>query len=288
MTDHEPIDRGVPSFAKPGAAAPAPPPAWGRHGTWPPGRPPAWGPVGPPPSGPANPWGAQQSQGYGGYPAAAAPTRALSGLGIATQIMLGIQMLATVSLFIPVLHQRSLIDKLRSDPTSVSPADADRADNMVSSLSTAVSVLFIATGIVWIIWFYRARINADAWSQGFQRRGRAWAIWAWVCPVVSLWFPYMISRDILDDTEGGKDGSRVARRSRPLLMTWWLAFVALSVIALLERSHQNPHTLADVTTYSNIEIASVAAHLVAGVLAVLVVRQITGAQTRRMSGTVAR
>jgi Domain of unknown function (DUF4328) len=276
----EPMDQGIPSFAKPATAPPAPVPSYAAA---PP--PPPWSP-GPQPAH-DNPWAVQPPSGYVGYPTPNGGTRPLTGLAIATQVMLGIQLLTTMWFLFPVLHQRSLINRLKTDPNSVSLTEANHADDTVAALAGVVAVLFIVTGIVWIIWFYRARSNVDAWGPVFQRRSRGWAIGAWLCPVVNLWFPYMIARDILDDTERGQGGSHDVRRSRPLLMTWWLVYVALSVSSLVERANRSRKTLDDLTTYSNIEIVTIALRLVAGILAILVVRQITAAQTRRRSGAPA-
>jgi hypothetical protein len=280
MTDpHAPLEIGIPTFAKPGWTPPEP-------SAPPPPGPPA---SGPPASGPPplpirdNPWAVPPRGVRADYPVPEAMSRPLTGLAVATQVMLGLQLLATLWSLIPVLHQHSLIGRLRSDPTSVTVAEAERVDNTVTALAATVFVLYLVTGIVWIIWFHRARTNVQAWSPAVQRLGPGWAIGGWLCPVVNLWFPYMITRDILDGTQGRESDLRVARPSRPLLMTWWLAYVAVFVVSLVERGDPNPHTLDDLTTVANIELVSVVVRLVAGVFAVLVVRQVTAAQKRRRS-----
>jgi hypothetical protein len=50
-------------------------------------------------------------------------------------------------------------------------------------------------GILFIVWFRRARINAGhrGWR---QRRALGWTFWGWVLPVVSLWIPFQIMGDI--------------------------------------------------------------------------------------------
>ena len=48
---------------------------------------------------------------------------------------------------------------------------------------------------VFLVWFYRARKNADGRGQR-QRWSPGWAIGAWVVPIVNLWFPYQIMADI--------------------------------------------------------------------------------------------
>jgi hypothetical protein len=58
-----------------------------------------------------------------------------------------------------------------------------------------VGLLMLATLILFLNWFYRARKNADltTWR---QRWSPGWAIGSWFLPPVFLWFPYQIMADI--------------------------------------------------------------------------------------------
>jgi hypothetical protein len=217
--------------------------------------------------------------GYGGYPHPGLPTKSLRGLAIATQILLAIQLLAAIALLFPVLHERNLIQRIKSDPRSVTLAEAARADNTVNALNGLVLVLYIATGVVWIIWFYRARTNTDAWPSDYQRRRAGWAIGGWFCPIVNFWFPYMMAKDILDDTEA--DVNR-GRATRPLVVIWWLGFLALLVGALVQRGRGDAQTIDDFTGDATLNIVSVVIRILAIVPAFYVVRQITNAQSARI------
>jgi hypothetical protein len=258
MTD---TDSGVPTFGPPGGSAPVPPPD-------------------PAPMTPSYPPAPPSASAYGmtSYPSPGSPTRSLTGLAIATQVMLAVQLVATIALLFPVLHQRDLIDQLKSDRLSVSLGEATRADDRVAAVSAIVLVLYLATGIVWIIWFHRARKNVQAWAPNLQRRGPGWAIGGWVCPIVNFWFPYQMTKDILDGTQGRREDNRP---TRPLLVAWWLGYVAVFVVALVQRRAAGGDTLDDITFYSNTTMALIVARLIAGVLAILVVRQLTTAQEAR-------
>lgn len=256
MTEFSAVD---PSFGQPAAAPPVyPQPGYSGY----------------PPVG----YGAYPPAGYGGYPHPVLPTKSLRGLAIATQILLAIQLVAAIALLFPVLHERSLIQRIKSDPLSVTLAEADRADNTVNALNGLVIVLYIATGIVWIVWFYRARTNTDAWPSDYQRRSAGWAIGGWFCPVVNFWFPYMLAKDIMDDTEA--DVNR-GRAPRPLLVVWWLGFLALLVVALIQRGRGDPQTIDDLTGDATVNIVGVVVRILAIVPAFYVVRHITAAQAAR-------
>jgi len=69
---------------------------------------------------------------------------------------------------------------------------------------------------VFLVWFYRARKNADGRGQR-QRWSPGWAIGGWFVPIVALWFPYQIMADIW------RANLPAERRNRPavLLGFWW-------------------------------------------------------------------
>src|SRR6266446_5906774 len=75
-------------------------------------------------------------------------------------------------------------------------------------------------GIVFVVWFRRARINAER-SSWRQRRASGWAFWGWIVPVVSLWFPFQIMGDIW------RAGLPVAQRRRTAWLTalWWTTWL---------------------------------------------------------------
>jgi hypothetical protein len=228
------------------------------------------------------PSSAYPGYGYAGYPQPEEPTRSVTGLGIATQVLLVVQMLAAFGLLFPVLHERDLIHRVQSGGT-ITLEEAQRADDRVGAMSSIVLVLYLITGIVWIIWFYRARKNADAFGSVFQRFGAGWAIGGWFCPIVNLWFPYVIAKDILDDTERDPNAGWPQRPFRPLLLLWWLAYVALFVMGFVESAASDSKTPDGLHHYTNVVIAATIARLVAAALALVVVRQITAAQTKRIN-----
>ncbi|GAA3048737.1 hypothetical protein GCM10020000_31370 [Streptomyces olivoverticillatus] len=72
----------------------------------------------------------------------------------------------------------------------------DDAASFYSSMNVLYLLSFLATAILWVIWFRRARLNAELFAPGTQRFGSGWAVGAWVTPVVSFWFPKQMANDI--------------------------------------------------------------------------------------------
>lgn len=81
---------------------------------------------------------------------------------------------------------------------------------------------FTAAVVMFIVWFYRARINADGhgWP---QRRPPGWAVWAWLIPVGNFWFPFEIMTDIW---RASLPAQKRAKRA-VLPGVWWICMLAL-------------------------------------------------------------
>jgi hypothetical protein len=79
----------------------------------------------------------------------------------------------------------------------------------------------LVTAIVFLIWFRRARINAErlGWR---QRRARGWTFWGWIVPIVNLWIPFQIMGDIW------RAGLPPAERAWTawLPVSWWVSWLA--------------------------------------------------------------
>lgn len=80
--------------------------------------------------------------------------------------------------------------------------------------------------VMFVVWFYRARVNAD--SLGWpRRRSPGLAIWAWFAPVINLYFPFQIMADIW------RAGLPAEARANPakLPATWWTCLLAFFLLS---------------------------------------------------------
>jgi hypothetical protein len=90
----------------------------------------------------------------------------------------------------------------------------------VAKFDRVVNDAMVGFGIVFIVWLWRARINAEGcgWQ---QRRARGWAFWGWVIPIVSLWIPFQLLGDIW------RAGLPERKRNRTawLPALWWVGWL---------------------------------------------------------------
>jgi len=91
-------------------------------------------------------------------------------------------------------------------------------------LDRAANITIFGLSILFVMWFRRARINAEhrGWR---QRRARGWTFWRWIVPIVSLWFPFQIMGDIW---RAGLP-ARQRRNTAWLPALWWTTWLLSGV-----------------------------------------------------------
>jgi hypothetical protein len=122
------------------------------------------------------------------------------GLGRAVAILLGLVALTDL---VAVWADVTMLDVLgrMADGAygSAVEADADRADQIYAMTGAAQSVTFLATVVVFLVWFHRVRVNAEVFE-----------------PFGNLWFPRRIALDAWDASSPW-----AKPRSHALVNAWW-------------------------------------------------------------------
>ncbi|GAA1931416.1 hypothetical protein GCM10009753_76550 [Streptantibioticus ferralitis] len=161
-------------------------------------------------------------------------------------------------------------------------ADLESADSGALTVLASTGLMFLislAAGVAFLIWLWRARINAELMSgAAAHRRGRAWVVAAWITPVANLWYPYQIVSDIWQ--------ASAPRRPVPvtLINAWWASFVAAVLVRPIQwRMASQEATEHDVLANANLSTLLTALYLVAGVLIILIIRRNTAWQTHRLA-----
>jgi hypothetical protein len=136
-------------------------------------------------------------------------------------------------------------------------------------LDNAADATIFGLSILFVVWFYRARINAERHDY-WQRRARGWAFWGWIVPIVNLWFPFQIMGDIW------RAGLPAEQRGETawLPALWWTCWL-LSVLGIFGagvravNSASVPHITADTNPASLCFLA------IAGVMLIAIVRTVS-------------
>jgi hypothetical protein len=99
-------------------------------------------------------------------------------------------------------------------------------------------VLLVATAVAFLLWLYQARVNLRAFGVRRPRFPRGATVWSFLIPLINLFRPYQVMREIWQASDPGNLDAFNWRSLRvpPLLWIWWGCFVAalsLQVLALL-------------------------------------------------------
>jgi hypothetical protein len=171
---------------------------------------------------------------------------------------------------------------------SVTPAEGKAAGDRVNVASTLTGVAGLAAAIVWLIWQYRGHVNLRVFGVGGLRYRPGWGVGWWLIPFANLVMPYRTVTELhkaSNPDAGAIDWA--AARTALILPLWWAAWlgrvVASAVGAAVRGSVNNEPSLsiAHEATRQGWLIVADAMTIVAGVLAVIVVRAIDRRQEEK-------
>ncbi|OIK25580.1 hypothetical protein VT52_021160 [Streptomyces malaysiense] len=204
--------------------------------------------------------------------------------GVATTVTVLISLELVRELLVTVAGWRLYFlvhDYLAGRATAADVLAAD-SDALAKLGSVWVLVLvWVAAGIAWLVWLWRARINSELMSgAAAHRRARGWVVGGWTVPVANLWIPYQVVSDVWR--------ASAPRRSVPvtLISAWWALYAVANVIvkpiqwrvsSQLDSEHQ-------VLANANLCTLLTALYVAAGLLLILIVRRVTAWQTYGHAG----
>jgi Domain of unknown function (DUF4328) len=204
------------------------------------------------------------------------PYRPLRGLARALAILL---VLVTVITAIGGVSDWLAFSRILGN-TSTASAEWPR-QRMIASLQ---GVAYLATVTGFLVWFHRAYTNLHALGMEPLRFGAGWAIGGWFVPIFNLVRPKQIMNDIWRGSDpaasASTDGAWHRAPVPALLHLWWALFLMSWLVDRLLVGFAllyEPTAQARRSTFVD-NIAIRAIEVLLGIVAVLVVRQVTGAR----------
>ncbi|MCA6093023.1 DUF4328 domain-containing protein [Streptomyces sp. SCA3-4] len=216
------------------------------------------------------------------------------GVRIALTVLLSLTMAVLLLLIAARSEQREALDEiLNGGALSSARERADDADGFYAAMLGLHTLVLIATAVLWVIWFRRMRLNAEAFAPGTHRFGSGWAVGSWFTPVVNLWFPKQMANDIY------RASAPAGPQSAPkgLLNAWWtlwltaggFSIVGSVMFAVAERRLKTRRYIfssaredvESLKTAISVSTFALVLYIVAALLALLVVRQLSKLQEQR-------
>lgn len=186
-----------------------------------------------------------------------------------------------------------LVERIRAGST-VSFEEVDANDRRMTTSGILQLVALAAAAIPFVMWMRRAYRNLGSLGVRWLRFKPGWAVGGWFVPF--LWWarPKSILNDVwrASNPELPRDVHRPPEGAYvPGLVNWWWAlYIAGSVIYPSGFSEERDPTLEEIASTISQALAGDVCFVVAGILAIVVVRKVTLRQERRhavIEGTVA-
>ncbi|MGW0840395.1 DUF4328 domain-containing protein [Streptomyces sp. NPDC002787] len=197
------------------------------------------------------------------------------GLGRAVAVLLGVVIVTDLVAVWADLAVLDVLGRMRDGEGGLAlDAEIERADRFSGLAGSAQMTAYLATVVVFLIWFHRVRVNAEVFEPFGHRKKRGWAIAGWIVPIVNLWFPRRIA---LDSWDASSPGGRP--RSHGLVNAWWTmwiigGFASQASVATYRRAE----TAEDMHTATEQVLFADAFEVPTAVLAILFVLALTRMQ----------
>lgn len=151
--------------------------------------------------------------------------RPLRDLGNAACVLIALEAVAELLLTLTQFYAARTLRAYYFGSPEVSGFDADRSIDLILVVSVLATLALIAAGVVVVVWLWRARLNAEQLCFAPHRRSRGWVIGGWFCPVVNLWFPFMVVDDVrrASDPRMSRHAQTLGWAPRSALIGWWWA-----------------------------------------------------------------
>ncbi len=198
-----------------------------------------------------------------------------------TVIALGVCALISV---MTIVHSFTAIDIFRRlDRGDFALAEITALDERLRTLALFEVGAYLMTAILFLFWIHRAYKNHEQLSRRGNEYSPGWAVFGFFIPIVSLFRPYQVVREMWDETQAGTEGDPLlATPAHSVIILWWLAFLAMSFISRLS-STATADSAAELTTAMVIDIVVQVTTIVSAVLAIRIIQTIhLHHETRRL------
>ncbi|TCO24763.1 uncharacterized protein DUF4328 [Kribbella steppae] len=203
------------------------------------------------------------------------------GMGLTASILVGVVTVTTWATAWSDWYSYQTVKKYADDQDHLAEADL-----ISGSLGIGAALALLAAAVVFIVWLWRVRWNAEMFCRGEHRFTRGWVLGSWICPVVNLWYPKQVVDDIVAASDPRTPPQTPTLRDIPgtrLVWAWWLTWVAGLVSGNVVQRGILVAATEPGQLRTNVVLSTISALFTtaAAVLAVILIERIDELQTKR-------
>jgi hypothetical protein len=200
------------------------------------------------------------------------------GLGRATAILLAVTAAVDVFALGADLYLYDVTGDVLGGGAGAAVRDrSDLADTLTDAAGVAQGFMLFVCAVVFVIWLWRVRRNAEVFAPDGHRKARAWVIAGWVVPIASLWYPRRVVVDIWDASS-----TREKPEGHGLINAWWtLWLISNTVGQVLYAAFDEADTAQRIHDSTAQMMAADGLDLVAALLAAALVLRLTRMQDEK-------
>ena len=187
--------------------------------------------------------------------------------------------------------QNELIDRVLSGE-SVSDEEIEDSDDAVMGVAFIALALYVATVIAFAMWIHRASSNLEPLNAQGQRFSPGWAVGWWFIPIMWLWRPYQVVKEIWNGSDPYYVGERARNwREAPVwgwLGWWWAIWIIASMAGTANfRGSWSAETLEEIREWNDALYFADFTFIAVSVLAIFLVKVISNRQERKFDAIYA-
>lgn len=191
-------------------------------------------------------------------------------LVIAFWVLMGINLIAMVSGYL----QLELL-QVAENGGYYTDDEANTNDLRQGVIGIVQTISLIVLGVLFIMWFRRAYVNAGSISDRKLKHDDSWTIWGFVVPIISLWYPYSIATEINEKMDRflvtNKKGDIPATIGW-VIGLWWTFYIIKNVVANIAfRLILKEDTISELITSSQVYIFSDLFDILAALVTVMMI-----------------
>lgn len=200
--------------------------------------------------------------------------------------LLGLWVLSAVLLFAAELDRLTLANHLLNFDF-VTPDVVRASDSFVATTVVLEFVVYILSGIVFLMWLHRIVANNRALGAKQLVYTAGWAVGWWFVPFANLVRPVQAVDEAWRAADPAvADSTRDSRRrsgSRGLIAGWW-TFWILGLVTSIGAISPNNVTLSSLHDNTVVALVSLVLRIIACLLAIVIVIALTARQQRKAEG----